>query len=988
MSLNDKRLIKQNQSKDKATAELLKSLEEEKSRILKQLCTVKEEFDKHKEAVVEDRKELHDLRVERKKDAEIIGMTNAAVEEKARELEGEKESKKELEREFAKVQKDSSAMKKQMAELGEKLLNERAKWRAETETLQTTLDNLEDELELEKKKASRMEKNENCLNELRKEVESLKGENVDLETEIRKLKEVIRKNEEEMNAKKDVLKEKESNFLLREKELKENKERAYNFKKEVERLSSSSDDLKSENSRIEKELKELKGKLVMEKEMFANEKSSWKRTVENLQTQLNDLKGLDKDLKEANLELSREKDLRVKIEKQKFALNEELQEEKKKFIKAKEELEDYLEASQTDAAELKKKADTVSAIEKELGKSNTTIRELEQSLSDAVKEKADITEELSLKIEELKLLNEKERKRLNEELSDLRSKSNDDSQKQISRLKSKVNDLNIFIERAETKVRDLDGELKSTKKQLVESETHVASLRKDKSAMQLEIGNLRSETNKLKADLDKVARQLRNACADVEKAVNEKKIMKDQLEYSKLELESMSTMQRLSAESEESLMSEKINEHLKNHEQLRKELLTEINRLKDEQKVIKLDLSSAKNQLEQAQDKELKFRHSIEGLSENIERLRQEKSQLENTLELSKAECGELSGKLRKLTHGSSLHGPDVAKMAGGITNLENLCSSLQDELSKAHLNNKNLTDKLRSSEETNANALRSLKARKNELQILLTNVQHEKEDLEKEVRVLKDEVVVLKAKSTEKDVQKRDENEAVREMETKLQTLKENMNGVQTTVKTLENENQIYREKLRESEELILDLQKAVARANDVAMEKALESSRHKRIFEKKFEKILKENFNLRKQLFFDGSGIVDNERNGHGRSLSDLESVTRGKHESNKAQAQDQLKTSAGELHTIVVRDIEKGRASSLARSGSAPLTQREGDLKPIRTKITAGSVTPPVRYTSDTDSVGSKGDSNDGDFIPSSPKSQTSLSLYHNDSRYVCV
>ena len=983
--VNDKKIIQQNESKDKATAELLKALEEEKARISKELGAVKEDLEKQKTKIAEEKERFNELKVKSKQDQEILRTKKLELKERTRELEEEKKKMGEIESELQKLKSGKSSTEKQMADIGEKLLNERAKGKVERLDLEKKVEELTGELELEREKNSKFEEQKCYVDKLSKEMDSLEDKNEELENEIKKLKTELKKHKEEMDLEKVNLKRKESDIIIKEKELKESQERVDQFKKELKNSSSSHDELKGEKFRIEKELDELKGKLGKEKEVFSNEKSSLKKTVENLQHEIDELKGVGRDLEKAKESLSKEKTLREKVEQKKMELNEELEEEKRRFGKEREKLENDLKASLASLDNLKKELDNSSGLKEKLTESNYKIRELEQSLSDAAKERKDAQNECSSEIEELKTAHEEEIKKLQEEFSSSRSKSGESSEKQIARLKSKVDDLNIFIERAETKVRELEGELKNAKKQLSDSESHVGALRKEKSTMQLEIGKMRSENSALKTDLDKLSRQLRNACADVEKAVSEKKMMKEQLEYSKFELENVNAMNKLTSETEENLMSEKINKHLKNHEELRKELLTEISRLKEEQRIIEMDLKATKNHLEQAQEKESKFRHSIDGLSENIERLRQEKSQVVKALELSKNENIELSGKLRKLTQNSSLSS-EGSKIVAENEELRIRCNSLQEELGKAQSNSKGLLDKMRSSEEANANTMRSLKARKNELQIQLANFQHEKEDLEKEVRVLKDQIACHNVDV--KEAQTLGEREAVHKLEDQIRTLKESVEDAEAKAKQLEEGSEGYKEKLHESEELILDLQKAVARANDVAMEKALESSRHKRIFEKKFEKILKENFALRKHLYFDGTNL-DNDRNSHGRSLSDLASPTRGKHSNevgsldniqSKFQIQNTRKKSAGELFTIVARDIDKERTSSLSRSGSAPLSHREGDVKPIRTKITAGSVTPPVRYTSDTDSIGSKPDSNDGDFTSSSPKLQKA-SMYHD-------
>ena len=987
--LNEKKAMRQIESKDKSTAELLKSLEEEKSRLSKELRMVKFDFEKHKSKITEEKKEFDELKSRSKQDAEILRTKSLELENRTLEFKDEKKKRGEIESDLMKARSEKAVIEKQMAEVGEKLLSERAKAKSERKDLEKTLEKLNKELDLEKEKMSNVEKQRLSVDELSEEMRNMTIQNESLNEEIRNLKVEIKKQKVELVTEKSKLMKKESEVIQKEKELTETKEIVAQFRNELKRASNSYKELAGEKSRVEKELEELKEKVRTEKEMIENENSFVKRKIESLQLEVENMQDFERDLVKFKEGLSAEKILREKLELEKNELDEKLKEERERRTIEREKLEIELQMAVESKDELKEKLNKVSGYEEKLAESDYIVRELEQSLSGAGKAKKDVEKKLLSQIRELNLSHEEEMKRLKENISQSSLKSEESYQKEIAHWKSKVDDLNIFIERAETKVREQEVEIKNMKMHSAESEKHVDALRKEKSGMQLEAGRLRSENAALKTDLDKVARQLRNACADVEKAVSEKKLLKEQLERAEFELENRDTIRK---ESDESLMSEKIDKHLKNHEKLRIELQTEISRFKKEQKDMEVDLKTTKNHLEQAHDKELKYRHSIDGLSENIERLRQEKSHLEKALELRNTENGELSGKLRKLTQNAGIYGSNEIVVEN--EELRKRCGSLQDEVSKALENNKSLSDKIRKTDEANASNLRSLKARKSELQIQLVNIQHEKEDLEKEVRVLKGEIASLKDNSNSRNVHELDESEVMQIVEPHLKTLRENLEDTEAKVKILERENDEYKEKLHESEELILDLQKAVARANDVAMEKALESSRHKRIFEKKFEKILKENFNLQKQLYFDGPSFVENDRNNHGRSLSEITSPKREIQTSeryddpvdgvkNKFDFQPQRKKSAGELHTITAHGVEVEKRSSLWRSSSAASAQKEGDMRPVRTRVTVGSVTPPVRYTSDTDSVGSKPDSNDGDFAPSSPRAQKSSPPTYQDA-----
>ena len=92
-------------------------------------------------------------------------------------------------------------------------------------------------------------------------------------------------------------------------------------------------------------------------------------------------------------------------------------------------------------------------------------------------------------------------------------------------------------------------------------------------------------------------------------------------------------------------------------------------------------------------------------------------------------------------------------------------------------------------------------------------------------------------------------------ENEAAIGGLQENLRSAHSKIAEMELDNREYARKLQESENLMYDLQKALAHANDLAMQKALEATRSKRNLEKKIEKLLKENKDLKQGIFFASS-------------------------------------------------------------------------------------------------------------------------------------
>ena len=977
-------------AKDKGSAEKdlyekIKKLEEKNAKQSKDLCAARDEVVRQKEKEMENSKKYVEVRTKHRREKQALEDENQSLKEKIKEHGNEQSV-------ISKLHDDKETLEKQIAEIEEVLMNEREASEKELDSLNGKIKKLRNELKVEKELVDSMEKERSEMGEIATELEKSKWERTKLEKEIKDLKTSMDEKSREFDGEKSKLEKNISDLRTKITVLEEKKRDFNQTRKDLDKMSSSHATLLSEKEKLEIDFEAFKNESICGKEDLIKQSASLQRDVKDLESKIEAFRSVEGELVRTKKHLFGERNEKERLAKEKLLAEKELEELRKHFGEEKEKSENEMKVLSDKVEAWSKRIEDHAPTQLKLRDADYRLRELEQSLSDAQKEKSDLEAAIEARVNEVKQRHQDEKQILQAEVKRLRAKleSQSGDENAVSGLKSKVGDLNIFIERAETKVKELEAELKQSKKQSKDFENLVTTLRKEKSTMQLEIGSLRSEIAILKTDLEKVTRQLRNACADVEKAISEKKLLKEQLEYSKFELDEMNAIQKLSKETEENLMSQKVNEQFVRNEELRNELSLEINRLKEEQRVIERDLSVTKTHLEQAQEKEFKFRHSIEGLSQNIERLRRDKTLLEKSLENAKTENNELCGKIRKLSQQPPTHNNEVNtnELIKENEELKHRANTLQDDLAKAHANNKTLLDRVRNSEELNANTLRSLKARKNELQMLVTKTQHEKEDLEKEVKVLKEELSRprMESEASQRSVNERD---SVRELREQLEAARKDLGNTQSQIACLEDENIGYKQKLHESEELILDLQKAVARANDVAMEKHLESSRHKRIFEKKFEKILKENFGLRKQLYFDGPSLVEVERPSHGRTMSDLASPTHErsmpdfeKSDGSEIKIYDSIndvprKKSMGEIHKVVAHDVAKEKGSSLSRSDSAPLSKRPSEVKDqgqlIKAKVSIGSIVAPVKYFSDTDSIGSRPDSSDGDNAPPSPSMQ---------------
>ena len=166
----------------------------------------------------------------------------------------------------------------------------------------------------------------------------------------------------------------------------------------------------------------------------------------------------------------------------------------------------------------------------------------------------------------------------------------------------------------------------------------------------------------------------------------------------------------------------------------------------------------------------------------------------------------------------------------------------VQNTLNKVNTENKSLLDRINRTDQSVATTMRSLKARKNELQLQVESLKHEN--------------TLLKSKSKTKDKKSSKNDKLVKETDNvkaaEAAHLQENLRSAHSRMSELELERQEYARKLQESEGLLYDLQRALAQANDLAMQKSLEGTKTRRALEKKVEKLVSENTDLKRKIFF----------------------------------------------------------------------------------------------------------------------------------------
>ena len=266
-------------------------------------------------------------------------------------------------------------------------------------------------------------------------------------------------------------------------------------------------------------------------------------------------------------------------------------------------------------------------------------------------------------------------------------------------------------------------------------------------------------------------------------------------------------------------LKEKLDDREKNYQRTEKDYQYILKSHKEEAQANLLN-----KQIETDQEKHtLKLKY--ESLRVEQEKLRQEKQKQASVIENLKENVEKLVSENQKLRLCSnSTHDMTIQKLNDENSNLERRNETLENTLKKVNKDNESLLDRINRTDETMATTIRILKARKNELQLQVEKLKHDNQLLRNSKLA---NIVPL-------SVPKPDDTSVNSELKEQLVIL--------------ERENSEYSKKLQESEQLLFELHQALGKANDLAMQKALEMSKSKRNAEKKIEKLTQENTELRR--------------------------------------------------------------------------------------------------------------------------------------------
>ncbi|XP_065640773.1 putative leucine-rich repeat-containing protein DDB_G0290503 isoform X2 [Hydra vulgaris] len=259
------------------------------------------------------------------------------------------------------------------------------------------------------------------------------------------------------------------------------------------------------------------------------------------------------------------------------------------------------------------------------------------------------------------------------------------------------------------------------------------------------------------------------------------------------------------------IKNDELMEHCVSSELQIKNLTFEIAELHASNKSREIDYQSQiSNHLSQIDNERKSFKTTYDTLRAECDKLKREKEHYLKIVDTLREENCEINLELKKLRVS-----PTEDFFYQCVQEDKKNMEELQTTIRQLTGEKAGLMDKIKSNEEISSTNIRSLKAHKSELQHRVASLEHENENLRRN-QFCEDHV---------------------------------------KRIIELEDEKAEYLQKLKESEVLLLDLQKALAQANDVAMQKSLEGTKIRRCFEKKIDKLMHVNAELKRRSFFSES-------------------------------------------------------------------------------------------------------------------------------------
>lgn len=262
--------------------------------------------------------------------------------------------------------------------------------------------------------------------------------------------------------------------------------------------------------------------------------------------------------------------------------------------------------------------------------------------------------------------------------------------------------------------------------------------------------------------------------------------------------------------------------------------------LKSHKEEAQAELANKQNRVGQERDA-IKTKYDL--LRVEHDKCDKEKDHYKTTIDSLREENNKLNGEVQKYRlMSNSTQDLKIQQLRDENDSLERKLENLQNTVNKMTTEKKALVVRINRSDESVATTIRSLKARKNELQLQVETLKHDNEELR----------LNLKAKTNHEVTRTFSSPNVSFGYNPMEDNMIESLHIVHSKLTELEQENTEYSRKLQESEGLMYELQQALAHANDLAMQKALEGTKIRRNLEKKIEKLTTDNTELRRKLYF----------------------------------------------------------------------------------------------------------------------------------------
>jgi len=684
-------------------------------------------------------------------------------------------------------------------------------------------------------------------------IDSTKEENDDLRASLTAIGSQLADDNSQGEEFERVKSEYESSKELFEKTLQERDTALAYALEQKDKLEQEKEDLEKESSSIKSSLEELNSRLgALKDDMLSKEK-----TVGNLQTEKDELNTeLDsvrnklrqetnkiRQVSEENTAIKQQmlhltNDIEISDKQSKNRINT-LEIEITKGTAAKDTVEKMLRRREQDVKTLKREMDglreQVTRKEKEMQVESANVNE---ELINAETRKFD-----ALKIDYDKLLQkirqlELETKNVSN-AHELLTVKNQTLENEISNCRNNFNTMKIENERLTKKIRQLERTATENNDLGIETKR----LKGANYALAQRIRVLESDEN---PTVSKVREEEREKHSSLVVKYN---YLSKQLESCKTELntsekENKSLKEKLKGISTADVTIQKLNQDLENLRTNKQKTEQDLKYLlKSRREEAETVFSNKRSEIELERDT-IKAKYEL--LRVDCDKMTKEKDHYIMTINTLREENGKLHDQIRKQRLiSSSTQDLMMQRLRDENETLQKQYVNLQDSLERSNVEKKELANRVGKTDESVVTNLRSLKARKNELQIRVNTLEREKEQLLKQLNERKEGVdrvdsPLLKTRLAQLEMH---------ESDLQGQLLTANSKATE-----FELDNGEFRKKLQESEGLIYDLQQALSQANDLAMQKSLEATKTRRLLELKNDKLFQENTELKRKVFFTG--------------------------------------------------------------------------------------------------------------------------------------